>query len=262
MMSYSLGTDNRAIKALEIQQSIIGQDSIQHLILSGLHPGAKVWELGCGSGELTLQIAKVIDDKGKLVVFDMSKDQLDRVKTKIQKEFMQHIDYVCCDLEKYKFPKKRTNFICGRYILMHLQNPLLLLNNLSDALIDKGFVCFQEGCWQDTKVLGKYSRDFQDFINAVITLGQKLSVDYNIGSSVDNLLAKAKFNNIKCIKKNYLVPEKYIGEWWQIRLSELGPKFLSYDIVNKNTLDHWYKLSKIIDDTTIEVLLFYVSGKK
>lgn len=227
-----------------------------------MQQGDQVWELGCGSGELTLEIAKVIKGQGQLMVFDMSQDQLDRVKFKIKKEFTNYIDYVCCDLEKYHFPSKRVNFVCGRYILMHLQNPLLLLNNLVDVLLDGGTVCFQEGCWQDTKVSGKYSTYFQDFIKDVIQLGQKLNVDYNIGSSLNTLFEKAKFKNIQYIRKHHLVPQEHIAEWWQIRLFELGPKLLSYDVIDKKTLDHWYRLSQIIDDTQIEISMFYVSGKK
>lgn len=261
-MTYSLGTNNIAIKALEIQQAIIGNDSIQHLYSSGLKRGDHVWELGCGSGAVTLEIAKIITKTGYLTAVDMSNDQLDRVKVKAKKEAVNYIDYLCCDIESYNFSKQRAHFVCGRYILMHLQNPLGLLQKLANNLVvPGGTLCFQEGSWQDTQISGRYAKHFQEFVNAVIKLGKVLNVDYNLGRGLNEVMADANLNNIVCTRQTYVVPQQYISEWWQIRLFELGPKFIAYGIIDNNTLGSWQEMAQTIHDTKIEISMYYARGR-
>ncbi|MEM4557900.1 MAG: tRNA (adenine-N1)-methyltransferase [Desulfurococcaceae archaeon] len=68
-----------------VTQVIHPKDVALMIYLSGISPGSRVGEAGVGSGVLTLAIASVIGDKGKLYGFDISDKALECARLNLEK---------------------------------------------------------------------------------------------------------------------------------------------------------------------------------
>ncbi len=57
-----------------------------------IHPGMTVLDFGCGTGYFTIEIAKLLDQKGKVIAADVQKGMLDILQQKVEySEFRQQI---------------------------------------------------------------------------------------------------------------------------------------------------------------------------
>lgn len=62
--SYFLGTGDEAAKRLDLQHELSADMSYEHLEKAGLQKGQTVFDIGCGSGAMTLYLAKAVGPEG------------------------------------------------------------------------------------------------------------------------------------------------------------------------------------------------------
>lgn len=198
MAHYALGTHQLGSQALDIQERIIGDETRTQLLKAGLREGMAVWEYGCGNGASTLEIAKIIGPNGHVTAFDQSDAQLQRVKDKTKRLGHTNVTLRMIDLETWEPPTGVADFVFGRYILMHLQNPHRLLAKSYDTLLkDGGCALYAESSWKDTTFTGPFLEELNAFKQSVIALGQTKGADYNFGRKLKSAMECAGFKGVR-----------------------------------------------------------------
>lgn len=77
--------------ALESRFRLLLQNP-EKILRNYIYPGMTVLDLGCGTGYFTLEIAKLVGNKGMVVACDVQKGMLDILKRKLQNsEFRERI---------------------------------------------------------------------------------------------------------------------------------------------------------------------------
>src|SRR5476649_2325054 len=76
MSHYVMKTGDAGAERLEMVNEYYNPLSRDFLLASGLKPGMRVLELGCGLGILSAWIAEIIGINGKLIAIDQSEQQL------------------------------------------------------------------------------------------------------------------------------------------------------------------------------------------
>lgn len=148
-VDYVLKTDEKGREALAMQQDMQGADSLAHVRKSGLQQGMIVWDVGCGSGEMTGHLAEIVGPAGKVVAIDRSKEQLEAARRKVADAGHTNVSFVEGDfLAKTDLPKESVDFIFTRYIFVHLRDVQKALTKIKGMLKPGGVISVQEASWR------------------------------------------------------------------------------------------------------------------
>ncbi len=98
MTNYALKTDKKGSKALDIQQSMIGNATLEEIKKAGLKKDMQVWEYGCGNGAVTLDLAQIVGPQGHVIAIDQSAEQIKRVLEKTEENQLTNTFKQGCQL--------------------------------------------------------------------------------------------------------------------------------------------------------------------
>ncbi len=77
---YFLATGEQDRERLEIINRLYNPKAIEFMKKSGLCENMMVLEIGCGTGHMATEIAKIVGKNGKVIATDISQTQLDIAK--------------------------------------------------------------------------------------------------------------------------------------------------------------------------------------
>lgn len=105
------------------------------LSLSGIKPGMRVIDIGCGIGDMTIQIARMVGPTGTVVGVDMDPDALDVAE-------QQASDLGNVTFQQGTIPDLELGYqadaLVGRLIVMHLKDPVQTIKKLRSTVRSGG----------------------------------------------------------------------------------------------------------------------------
>lgn len=109
-----------------------------------LQAGQRVLDIGCGHGDVTRAIARLVGASGQVVGVDASQPALDQARSIAAVEGHAPIEYVRADLSDLGALGAAFDCIVGRRVLMYLPDPAAVLSGLVDRLRPGGALALQE----------------------------------------------------------------------------------------------------------------------
>jgi len=104
-------------------------------ILKGyIHPGMTVLDLGCGTGYFTLEIAKLLEKKGKVIAADVQKGMLEVLKQKLENSELQKQIQIHNNQENTLNLKEKVDFILAFYAFHEMKYLDSIINDLQKIL--------------------------------------------------------------------------------------------------------------------------------
>ena len=105
------------------------------LKLAGLEGTDNAIDIGCGSGLVTLSIAKKLDPGGHITGVDLSDGMLEFAKAKATRMGLsEKVSFLKSDAEKLGLPSKSADAIVSLYALRHLPNPQAAIDEIFRVL--------------------------------------------------------------------------------------------------------------------------------
>ena len=117
-----------------------------------LEKGARVLDLACGTGVITLELAR---SGYQVTAVDLSSDMLKQARQRAQNAG-QEIAFVQSDLRAFKLPKMFEAAICTHDSLDHLFDDDDLdaaFERISECLLDRAVFLFDMNCWSGVQHL-------------------------------------------------------------------------------------------------------------
>ncbi len=113
--SYVLATGDLDRERLTILSSLYNPGALEFMVKEGLQSGMKVLEVGCGTGHMSVDLAKIVGPSGEVFASDNSEAQLAITQETIEASGLHNIHTVHLDL-KEDLPKYQGqfDFIYGR----------------------------------------------------------------------------------------------------------------------------------------------------
>lgn len=110
-------------------------------------PGETVLDVGCGSGDTTVQVARRVGPEGKVVGIDLSKQMLEAARERVAAESLTNVTFEQGDAQTFAFDEGAFDAVVSRFGVMFFADPAAAFVNLARALRPGGRLTFV--CWQD-----------------------------------------------------------------------------------------------------------------
>lgn len=120
--------------------------------------GMKVLDAGCGTGRLTLPLAKAVGPEGKVLTLDIQEGMLSAVRKKVKAAELENVDFLQAGLGEGKLPIDLFDRALLVTVLGEIPDPLPALQEIFRALKPGGIlsvteVIFDPHFQSQTKVL-------------------------------------------------------------------------------------------------------------
>lgn len=188
---YALGVGEKASRRLDFQHNLIGKDSIIHLWEAGLRKDIVFLDIGCGNGILTIWIASQIGDQGKVIAVDKSPDLIEVARKRAQALSLNNIDFICGDITELDFPKNTIDMIYCRCLLMHLKEPLKVVDKLYSVLKTGGTFACQEPINSSSFLYPENNHLIAKLNYLFRNISLQHGVDYDIGNKLHAIFIQA-----------------------------------------------------------------------
>ena len=145
---YPLGSDAAEQERLIRQAAWLAPCTERFFRDAGMKTGQHILDLGSGVGDVAIIAARIVGAEGEVVGAERDSRAVARATARTQEMGLSHVRFGQVDIEE--LPADRLfDGIVGRYILMFLRDPVVLLRAAWLRVRVGGFLAFQEPSWND-----------------------------------------------------------------------------------------------------------------
>jgi ubiquinone/menaquinone biosynthesis C-methylase UbiE len=143
-----IGFQDRAGKAwvrfeaqLDLQLEPLGRLAMDKL---GLSASQSVIDVGCGTGQTLMELARRVGEQGKVLGVDPSQPMLARAKERVRA--LPQVELAEADAERFAFTPGGFDAVFSRFGVMFFDDHVAAFRNFANALRPRGRLAFV--CWQ------------------------------------------------------------------------------------------------------------------
>jgi cyclopropane fatty-acyl-phospholipid synthase-like methyltransferase len=118
----------------------------------GVKRGMRICDMGCGNGFYTLQLAKMVGEKGHLYAVDIQPEMLKMLNTRADAEGLTNLSPVLGTLQNPRLPQGELDMILMVDVYHEFSHPAEMLAAMKHALAPGGSLVFVEFRAEDPKV--------------------------------------------------------------------------------------------------------------
>ncbi len=128
---------------LRLLSDVMGPDNRALLDLVGIPAGARCIDLGCGGGDVTVELARAAGPKGGVIGVDMDAALLDIARRETSALGLGNVSFECRDATTWR-PSAPVDLVYARFLLTHLSDPSAVLRNARGYLRPGGLVVVED----------------------------------------------------------------------------------------------------------------------
>ena len=163
--------------------------------------GEVVLDIGCGIGETSMEIAKLVGNTGKVYGVDISIPQLDVAKRLSKERGINNVEFLKADMQVFSNLPEKIDIMYSRFGIMFFEDNMAAFSNIRNNLKDGGRMSFV--CWRGVP-LNPIFRTSEDAAKAVLGIMSTYETPQGPGpmafadpTKLRNILNKIGFTNIK-----------------------------------------------------------------
>jgi len=116
---------------------------------AAIDSGEIAMDIGCGAGDLSLEISNRLGPDGQVMAVDISSVLLDFAIERARNLDRQNIEFILADAQNHIFETGTTDVLLSRFGVMFFNDPVAAFSNLAGALRPGGRMVFV--CWADVE---------------------------------------------------------------------------------------------------------------
>lgn len=108
------------------------------------NPSPRLLDVGCGSGSITIELAKLIPE-GQVTGLDISGAILESAKVHAERQGASNISFIKGDVHELPFPDGSFDVVCTHQAVAHFHDHVKAILELTRVTRKGGVVCLREG---------------------------------------------------------------------------------------------------------------------
>ena len=201
----------------------------------GIAAGMTCLDIGCGSGDVTLELARRVGPKGRAVGADIDSTKLDLCRADATNLSVSNVEYRSIDIRE-RPERPEFDVVHARFLLTHLSDPAGAVNAFYDHLKPGGLVIVQDIDFTGLFVYPD-SHAFRRYHELYCTAVRNRGGDPDIGPRLPLLLKERGFADIKV---NVTQPVGCEGEVKVINaltMENIGDAVLADELATREEID-------------------------
>lgn len=110
---------------------------------AGIRPGMRCVDLGCGGGEVTFELARLVEPGGSVTGVDMDEVKLDLARQAAVERGVSNVEFVARNVNRWDEPDG-YDVVYSRFLLQHLSEPVDLLRRMWAAARSGGLMIVED----------------------------------------------------------------------------------------------------------------------
>jgi len=106
-----------------------------------IKPGDKVLDIGCGYGETSIELGKMVGPEGEVLGLDCTQAFLDIANRERDEAGLENVRFILGDAQTYELPENYYDVVYSRFGVMFFQNVVYALKNAHKTLKPGGKLC-------------------------------------------------------------------------------------------------------------------------
>jgi 2-polyprenyl-3-methyl-5-hydroxy-6-metoxy-1,4-benzoquinol methylase len=141
--TYLLGHADVEVRRLMLQARLYDEYTENALRMSGLRPGMRVLDVGCGPGDVSFVAARLVGPAGAVLGVDAAADIVDLARSRAAEHGFSSVRFQQTTVGDLILDQP-VDAVIGRLILMHLPDPVAALRQLAGLVRPGGVIAFSE----------------------------------------------------------------------------------------------------------------------
>jgi SAM-dependent methyltransferase len=145
MVAYWNGTGgDHWIEQSKRTETMLAPVAARLMELAKPRPGEAVLDVGCGLGPTTIELARAVGPKGRVVGIDVSGAMI--AEARRRGAGLANLEFIAADAASHRFAAPFADLMFSRFGVMFFGDPTAVFANLRRALKPEGRVVF--ACWR------------------------------------------------------------------------------------------------------------------
>lgn len=170
MSQYVLRGGLEGKKRLEILARAFAESTARVLNDAGLKPGMTCLDLGCGGGDVTLELARMVGPQGKVIGVDADRVKLDLASQDAHRRGLENVEFRAGEIDEWNEHSAYDLIYC-RFVLTHVSNPARVLERILHAVRPGGAVVVEDiefqghFCYPSCRAFDEYMRLYRTVVS-------------------------------------------------------------------------------------------------
>ena len=143
MERYAISGGREGYERLRVLAAARRASTLELFRLAGLRPGMRCADLGCGSGDVTFEMAALAGPAGSAVGIDMDLAKLELARAAARGRSLVNVAFETGDVNRWQHAGE-YDFVYCRFLFQHLARPVDLLRRMWQAVRPGGALVVED----------------------------------------------------------------------------------------------------------------------
>ena len=140
---YVLGHSAEELNRLIDQARLFGELTEEVFVRAGIGAGMRILDVGCGAGDVSFLLARLVGPSGTVVGVDRSGDAVAMATARAKAMGLSQVTFWQGEIDDISL-EQPVDAAVGRFVLMYSPEPSMTLRRVAANVKDGGIVAFQE----------------------------------------------------------------------------------------------------------------------
>jgi SAM-dependent methyltransferase len=237
MAEYTLGSGVEAKQRLNRLARLCRPATLALLESAGIRPGYYCLDVGSGSGDVTLDMARLVGPLGKVVGLDMDDTVVRLAREDAISQGVENVEFRTQSAESLS--ETGYDLVYARFLLAHLGNPTKVLKDMVSALQPGGVLVIEDG---EFSASFSYPPDeaFTRFVRWSCETVRRRGANLNIGPTLPMSLGTIGLSPVTISLSQVPLSLSEDKEVFSVAMQQRRPAMLSEGVVTEEEFDEAY----------------------